>query len=676
MINHSLVKTYIEKLAMFSAVSKSDIDTIYNSSELITYKKDTIIINEGDFADSLYIILTGSVQVFTLDKEGKRVVLARIEAGCHFGEQGYLNNYIRTASLITLTDVECVKIKYQSIDPIFKKYNKVQSYLEKSSIEQSLKNLQTQIKNIDADVIKLFRKKSFFDKSENIITQHYHADDVIFKKGDISDYVYFISSGLVEIILDTGDQKEAILIKKNHMFGELGVMQNQNRSATALAKKNTTLIAITAKNFIAAVNQSSNLKSLVLAYKKSYSLPHNKGIVEQYTGNFNTNDAIITKYLLRNGMTVMCAKVINQPIFTMRINDLLPDETLTFSRGDLIHRTISLRDNKIISIDSFGDWDELNILCELLLDTVSLKNVPKTEFEKTGNLLSLSSESKVHLDEMICNCMSVSCKVIKEKIAQGCHELDEISAKTGACTACGGCRNKILDLLGQSKWKSSTINADISYSDMIKSFIIKPVYDQLPSFTPGQHVSIKLQMNGLWIERSYTLTSLSSPDHYQIIVKKYDKGIFGPWLFENAKNPLFIWISPPAGNFTLPIQYQGSFLFFAGGIGITPFIAYIRSMKESKNKMDFHLYYFVRRKSDVAIPADIKEYIADHLKVIDDETNGILTGQKIQSIIDDIKPAYIYICGPELFESTISKKLQELQFDNTHIRVERFLPSG
>lgn len=66
----------------------------------------------------------------------------------------------------------------------------------------------------------------------------YEAGELIFREGQASDAAYLIVSGQVEIVigLDEGRPKIVGLLGKGEIFGEMGAIDNQPRSATARAK--------------------------------------------------------------------------------------------------------------------------------------------------------------------------------------------------------------------------------------------------------------------------------------------------------------------------------------------------------------------------------------------------------------------------------------------------------
>jgi CRP/FNR family cyclic AMP-dependent transcriptional regulator len=66
-----------------------------------SYPKNTIIVSEGDRADSLYVILDGRVKAFVSDGAGHDMVLSTQGPGEYFGEM-VLDEGPRSASIMTL----------------------------------------------------------------------------------------------------------------------------------------------------------------------------------------------------------------------------------------------------------------------------------------------------------------------------------------------------------------------------------------------------------------------------------------------------------------------------------------------------------------------------------------------------------------------------------------------
>jgi CRP/FNR family transcriptional regulator, cyclic AMP receptor protein len=73
---------------------------------LRSYRKSTIILNEGEPGDSLFVLLEGEVKVYATDENGREITYGTIVAGDYFGEMS-LDGGPRSASVMSLGPVLC-----------------------------------------------------------------------------------------------------------------------------------------------------------------------------------------------------------------------------------------------------------------------------------------------------------------------------------------------------------------------------------------------------------------------------------------------------------------------------------------------------------------------------------------------------------------------------------------
>jgi CRP/FNR family transcriptional regulator, cyclic AMP receptor protein len=71
-----------------------------------SYRKNTIILNEGEPGDSLFVLLQGQVKVYATDENGREITYGTIVAGDYFGEMS-LDGAARSASVMTLESCLC-----------------------------------------------------------------------------------------------------------------------------------------------------------------------------------------------------------------------------------------------------------------------------------------------------------------------------------------------------------------------------------------------------------------------------------------------------------------------------------------------------------------------------------------------------------------------------------------
>lgn len=79
----------------------------------------------------------------------------------------------------------------------------------------------------------------------------YQPTEVIFQKGDQSEFAYIIRSGEVEILRDFPDNPLRLaILKAGDVFGEMGLIDERPRLLTARAVNQTTLSTVTRDEFV------------------------------------------------------------------------------------------------------------------------------------------------------------------------------------------------------------------------------------------------------------------------------------------------------------------------------------------------------------------------------------------------------------------------------------------
>ena len=92
----------LSNIPLFSGLGESELAEIAKHAVTRSYPKNTVIINEGDHSDSLYLIEQGRVKIYLSDEQGKEVVLNTQGPGDYFGELALLDEAARSASVMTL----------------------------------------------------------------------------------------------------------------------------------------------------------------------------------------------------------------------------------------------------------------------------------------------------------------------------------------------------------------------------------------------------------------------------------------------------------------------------------------------------------------------------------------------------------------------------------------------
>ena len=84
------VKQLMKQMRMFESLKEEELATVDTWAEVIKIDPGDFVIKESESGDCLYVVLSGSVEIFTFDEDDKIVILAEHMRGDYFGEQALL----------------------------------------------------------------------------------------------------------------------------------------------------------------------------------------------------------------------------------------------------------------------------------------------------------------------------------------------------------------------------------------------------------------------------------------------------------------------------------------------------------------------------------------------------------------------------------------------------------
>jgi phthalate 4,5-dioxygenase reductase subunit len=189
------------------------------------------------------------------------------------------------------------------------------------------------------------------------------------------------------------------------------------------------------------------------------------------------------------------------------------------------------------------------------------------------------------------------------------------------------------------------VTAKRQVADDVYMFELRgPTGGELPAFTPGAHITVTTPGGQ---KRRYSLCNDSHErDRYMIAVKRETGGRGGSLSFTtDVTEGTEIEIEPPENQFEMSRTVPKSYIFIAGGIGITP----IRSMIQHLLRLgrtSFKLYYFARTPSMMAFRDEFSapEFAGKVILHHDDGDPG--QAYDLWPVLEEQRGAHLYCCGP------------------------------
>jgi transcriptional regulator with AAA-type ATPase domain/polyferredoxin len=106
----------LQRSFLFASIPSDQLEAIAARAELLDCPAGVVMFHEGDAGDSLYIVVEGSISVFSTNEEGGETILAELGSGESFGEMALLTGEPRSASVRASRDARLLRLMKNDFD--------------------------------------------------------------------------------------------------------------------------------------------------------------------------------------------------------------------------------------------------------------------------------------------------------------------------------------------------------------------------------------------------------------------------------------------------------------------------------------------------------------------------------------------------------------------------------
>ncbi|MCY7292622.1 MAG: phenylacetate-CoA oxygenase/reductase subunit PaaK [Ferruginibacter sp.] len=222
------------------------------------------------------------------------------------------------------------------------------------------------------------------------------------------------------------------------------------------------------------------------------------------------------------------------------------------------------------------------------------------------------------------------------------------------------------------------------------SFLIPEDLTEMFSFKEGQNITIKKNINGEEVRRSYSVCNAPYEHELRVAIKKTTGGLFSSFANDELKAGDSLEIMPPTGRFNAKPEI-GNYLAIAAGSGITPIISIIKHTLKTQLQSSFTLIYGNKSRGSIIFFEEIealKNKFMERFTCVnilsrertDAEINyGRIGTEKLEGLKHLLNFKTFndaFICGPEemIFASAVF--LEENGMPKKNIHFELFTTPG
>ena len=243
---------------------------------------------------------------------------------------------------------------------------------------------------------------------------------------------------------------------------------------------------------------------------------------------------------------------------------------------------------------------------------------------------------------------------------------------------------------------------------VVVAFDVPDALREVFSFTQGQYLTLRTEIDGQSLRRSYSICAGVDDGELRVGVRKVRGGVFSNWINERLSPGDVIEVMAPQGRFFVPLapHLRRHHVGIAGGSGITPILSTMKTVLAREPASRFTLIYGNRALKSTMFKeeiADLKnKYLARlvlHHVFSDEQTDmsddtaekaglgaarrsglplnvGVMNREKIGAFLASVVRAetiaHVFVCGPFQMNDEAEAALLAAGVPEDRIHIERF----
>ncbi len=222
------------------------------------------------------------------------------------------------------------------------------------------------------------------------------------------------------------------------------------------------------------------------------------------------------------------------------------------------------------------------------------------------------------------------------------------------------------------------------------AFDLTPEQQSIFSFLPGQYLTLRTQLEGEEVRRSYSICTSPLDGELRVAIKKVPGGKFSTFANEALQTGDILEAMPPMGNFTTEVNSANQHLYVgvAAGSGITPVLSLVKTILEAEPASQFLLFYGNRHVDTIIFREEIEglknqfldRFVVHHIlsgeHYSTDMFAGRISSAKMKAfsshLFDPKEVSAFFLCGPQPMIMDVKKVLKEQHVDSHKIHFELF----
>lgn len=233
--------SFLKSVSIFSAFTEAEIAKLAAGAEQRNFNFGDSVYKTGDRSQGLYVIRSGAVRIFTIEKE-KEISMGVRKEGEVFSEIGLLGDFSHESSVRASGKTELLFFAGDVVQPVLHANRNAQSFVQK----------YVAIASLGGFISRMFDLRGKVEPHEietyigSVGIKKVKADDTVLEQEGLDDRrLYLVRSGKVRLVYNDGHNDYPLgTLSAGAIFGEKACLLRQGQHCSAIAETDAVLLVV------------------------------------------------------------------------------------------------------------------------------------------------------------------------------------------------------------------------------------------------------------------------------------------------------------------------------------------------------------------------------------------------------------------------------------------------
>lgn len=233
---------------LFRQLNPADVQDLESELEWVRLAEGETLFRQGDFGDSLYALIHGTLRVSVQASDGALTVVDDLEPGVTVGEMALLVGQTRSATVHATSAAALVRLSRAGFLRLSASHPPTVAALTQAILPRLQRiELAGVLRQLFGDL----DKASLHALQAELVWHHYANGAVVMRQGDPGHSLFIVISGRLNVMVTDSDGTERLVgeVGRGESVGELALFTGEARAATVYAIRDTEAVELSKEAF-------------------------------------------------------------------------------------------------------------------------------------------------------------------------------------------------------------------------------------------------------------------------------------------------------------------------------------------------------------------------------------------------------------------------------------------